>query len=137
MCIRAALALVVASLPAGIEAAPDGQALYAENCASCHGADLEGQPNWRVPNPDGTLPAPPHDDSGHTWHHPDDMLRTYIRLGGQETLCQMGVAGVVSAMPGFKDILDNAETEAVLNFIKSRWSPRSRGYQTEITEASE
>jgi mono/diheme cytochrome c family protein len=24
-----------------------GARVYAENCASCHGANLEGQPNWR------------------------------------------------------------------------------------------
>ena len=24
-----------------------GQQLYAESCAACHGANLEGQPDWR------------------------------------------------------------------------------------------
>lgn len=38
-----------------------GQTLYAEQCASCHGVDLKGQPNWRTAGDDGILPAPPHD----------------------------------------------------------------------------
>ena len=44
-----------------------GKRIYAEHCASCHGANLEGQPNWRIRKPDGRMPAPPHDSSGHTW----------------------------------------------------------------------
>jgi mono/diheme cytochrome c family protein len=51
-----------------------GQSLYADSCASCHGANLEGQPNWQSPNADGVLPAPPHDRTGHTWHHDDELL---------------------------------------------------------------
>jgi len=51
-----------------------GRVLYAENCAVCHGAKLEGQPDWRTPGEDGLLPAPPHDASGHTWHHDTAML---------------------------------------------------------------
>lgn len=28
-----------------------GGKLYAQHCAACHGAKLEGQPNWRQPLP--------------------------------------------------------------------------------------
>ena len=28
-----------------------GRELYAANCASCHGANLEGQPDWKTPLP--------------------------------------------------------------------------------------
>ncbi|WP_370644306.1 c-type cytochrome [Ruegeria sp. SCSIO 43209] len=35
-----------------------GAVLYAENCASCHGANLEGQQDWQTPDPDGVLRAP-------------------------------------------------------------------------------
>ena len=51
-----------------------GKAIYAENCASCHGVVLEGQANWRQRDAEGYLPAPPHDETGHTWHHPDPYL---------------------------------------------------------------
>ena len=60
-----------------------GAALYAQHCASCHGARLEGQPDWQIAGADGVLPAPPHDETGHTWHHDDAMLTDYVRRGGQ------------------------------------------------------
>jgi hypothetical protein len=43
-----------------------GKVVYAEQCASCHGTNLEGQPNWRHRLPNGRMPAPPHDATGHT-----------------------------------------------------------------------
>ena len=51
-----------------------GKTVYMENCASCHGAVLEGQANWQQRDSDGYMPAPPHDASGHTWHHPSSYL---------------------------------------------------------------
>ena len=39
-----------------------GKTVYATHCAACHGAQLEGQPDWRHAGPDGRLPAPPHDE---------------------------------------------------------------------------
>src|SRR5258706_13794673 len=58
-----------------------GKVVYAEHCASCHGANLEGQPNWRKPLPNGRLPAPPHDRTGHTWHHSDNQLFDMVKNG--------------------------------------------------------
>ena len=100
------------------KAVVQGQALYAEHCASCHGENLQGQADWQVTQPDGTLPAPPHDDSGHTWHHPDALLFNYTRQGGQA----LAPEGFKSAMPGFADKLSDSEIWAVLSFIKSKWS---------------
>ena len=100
------------------DAVAAGQPLYAEHCASCHGANLEGQADWRVTQADGTLPAPPHDDSGHTWHHPDALLFNYTKQGGQA----LAPAGFKSAMPAFQDTLTDSEIWATLSFIKSRWS---------------
>src|SRR4051812_48817691 len=51
-----------------------GKIVYAQHCASCHGANLEGQPDWQHRMPNGRWPAPPHDATGHTWHHPDKVL---------------------------------------------------------------
>jgi hypothetical protein len=65
------------ALLAGCDAKPDlalGDKLYVQHCASCHGANLEGQPDWRKRLPNGRFPAPPHDATGHTWHHPDEVL---------------------------------------------------------------
>ena len=55
-----------------------GAKLYQANCASCHGLHLEGQPDWQEPGPDGLLPAPPHDATGHTWQHSDAELTELV-----------------------------------------------------------
>jgi hypothetical protein len=58
-----------------------GARLYTEACASCHGTESEGQPDWTRPLPTGRMPAPPHDASGHTWHHRDDVLFRLVKEG--------------------------------------------------------
>src|SRR5947207_15222930 len=58
-----------------------GKAVYTEQCASCHGANLEGEPNWQKRRPNGRLPAPPHDRTGHTWHHSDRQLFDMVKNG--------------------------------------------------------
>lgn len=106
-----------------------GEPLYAEHCAECHGPELGGEPNWRQRNPDGTLPAPPHDETGHTWHHPDSLLFDYTKRGG----AAVAPEGFQSAMPGFGDVLSDAEIWAVLAYIKSRWPAEVRARQAEIS----
>ena len=94
-----------------------GAAVYGEHCASCHGEDLEGEPDWRRRKADGTLPAPPHDATGHTWHHSDDMLFRLVRDGP----AAIAGSGYRSAMPAYAGILEDREIRAVLAYIKSRW----------------
>ena len=106
-----------------------GQSLYADNCASCHGANLEGQPNWHSPDADGVLPAPPHDGTGHTWHHDDELLFEYTRLGGIAALEAMGVSGFNSGMPVFNEKLTGDEMWDILAYIRSTWSERERDVQ--------
>lgn len=115
----------------------DGAAIYAENCASCHGADLKGEADWQTPNPDGTLPAPPHDEDGHTWHHSDRLLVNYIKLGGAQAMEQEGLIGFKSGMPAYEGILSDAEIGAVLDFIKSRWPEEIQKIQQERTKTEE
>lgn len=107
-----------------------GAELYAEHCSTCHGAQLEGQPDWQIADEDGVLPAPPHDETGHTWHHDDAMLTDYIRRGGQAVLDDMGVA-MTSGMPAFGEILEEDEIAAILAFIKSSWPARIQAVQAE------
>ncbi len=130
-----ASALAETPPPLDPSAVDRGEKLYAEACASCHGAKLEGQPNWQTPDKDGVLPAPPHDASGHTWHHPDSMLFAYTKLGGAETLRRMGLETAVSGMPGFADTLSDEDISEILTFIKSKWPERERSYQFERTQA--
>ena len=99
----------------------NGYRNYQEYCASCHGVNLEGQANWRSRNQDGTLPAPPHDETGHTWHHETEMLFEYTKLGGQVTLEAVGVKNFTSGMPAFGDVLTDEQIWEVLSYIRSTW----------------
>jgi mono/diheme cytochrome c family protein len=60
-----------------------GEELYAQFCASCHGADLHGDPDWQVIKEDGSFPPPPQDSFGHNWHHGDDFLVEIILDGSR------------------------------------------------------
>jgi len=107
-----------------------GKPLYGEHCASCHGENLQGQPDWKITNADGTLPAPPHDDSGHTWHHPDGLIFNYTKNGGQATAPE----GFTSAMPAFKDSMTDSQIWATLSYIKSRWSLQAQMRQARMNK---
>jgi len=112
-----------------IELRPDDEAfvalgsqIYAESCASCHGANLEGQAGWQRRNALGRLPAPPHDEFGHTWHHADAMLFDLTKYGPAALIGE----GYESDMPGYEDTLTDEEILAVLSYIKSRWPDEIR-----------
>ncbi|MBX6369460.1 MAG: c-type cytochrome [Rhodospirillales bacterium] len=137
-----AVAIIVGALSAaallrrdGPGAAPNdpglvalGARIYAQECAACHGARLEGQPNWQQRLPNGRLPAPPHDASGHTWHHPDQQLFAITKQGLQSI-----VPGYVTDMPAYAGKLTDREIWAVLAYIKSTWPPEIRARQARIT----
>ncbi len=110
-----------------------GEVLYADNCAVCHGADLEGQENWQSTGKDGLLPAPPHDETGHTWHHADQILFEYTKLGGRALMAAQGME-FDSGMPGFGDQLSDQEIWNVLGYIKSTWPERIQEMQSVRTE---
>ncbi|MBR2818538.1 MAG: cytochrome c [Reyranella sp.] len=107
-----------------------GRKLYVEACASCHGANLEGQPNWQKRLPNGRLPAPPHDASGHTWHHPDIDLFRVTKLGPAAY-----PTGYETDMPAFGDRLSDAEIAAILAYIKSTWPPEIRARHDRLNAA--
>lgn len=108
-----------------------GKTVYAANCASCHGASLEGQPNWRQRMPNGRLPAPPHDVSGHTWHHPDAMLVDIITNGLVPG--RTAPDGYQSDMPAYGKTLPGSDIVAVLAYIKSTWPTDALEAQKGIT----
>lgn len=128
--IALAAALAIASATRA-DPAPDlalGARVYAEACASCHGPDLEGQPDWQSRLPSGRMPAPPHDASGHTWHHSDTILFRLVKEG----VAAVVGGGYESDMPGFAGTLSDEEVRAVLAFIRNTWPERQRTYQAAI-----
>ena len=125
------LVIAVVALLAGCGKAPGadpgdaakvavGSTVYQQHCAACHGAKLEGQPNWRSPLPNGRMPAPPHDESGHTWHHADAVLFGITKYG----LVSYAPPGYQSDMPAYAGKLSDAEIWAVLSFIQSHWKTK-------------
>lgn len=126
--------------PQGVRLQPDdtqvqavGNKVYAAHCAACHGARLEGQPNWRMRDAQGLLPAPPHDASGHTWHHPDDLL---FRITKHGVARAANLKDYQSAMPAYEGVLTDAEIIAVLSWIKSQWPKDIRAQHDLVNEAA-
>lgn len=102
-----------------------GATLYAQYCSRCHGTDLEGAPDWKKSLSDGSLPPPPQDGSGHTWHHPDSLLLDIMTNGGDPA--------DNSKMPAFGDQISKDEMISILDFIKSTWGKDEHEYQWWMT----
>jgi mono/diheme cytochrome c family protein len=105
-----------------------GQTLYQRHCADCHGKSLEGQPDWQVRKPTGELPAPPHNGSGHTWHHADEQLLAIIKHG----MARFAPPDYKTDMPAFVGILTDAEIRSVLAYIQSTWPEDLRDKQARL-----
>ena len=102
-----------------------GQEIFAANCAACHGAGGEGQPEWHVKKADGTLPPPPLNGDGHTWHHGDGLLYRIVSEGGK-TLEDPNYPSFRSGMPAFGDRLTQEEIVAVLEYVQSLWEDKTK-----------
>lgn len=118
-----------ATLPGDPAQLAAGRTVYLQHCASCHGANLEGQPNWQQRLPNGHMPAPPHDDEGHTWHHSYDLLFGIVKHGAVPAYAPPKYQ---SDMPAFGDVLSDDEIRAVLAYIASHWSPKVREWRAEM-----
>ncbi|WP_439817689.1 c-type cytochrome [Zavarzinia sp. CC-PAN008] len=101
-----------------------GARLAQAHCATCHGADLAGQPGWQQPRPDGSVAAPPLDASGPAWQRADAALFAIIARGPEA-----GTAGVLSPMPGFADRMTADEVWAVIAYLRSRWPVGHQAFQ--------
>ena len=105
-----------------------GRVVYEKNCASCHGVRLEGQPDWQRRLPGGRMPAPPHDDTGHTWHHAERVLFDITKYG---LVPPHAPPGYPNDMPAFQSILSDDEIRAVLAYIRSHWSTKVMQWRAE------
>ena len=106
-----------------------GREVYTANCAACHGARGEGEPDWKLQKADFTYPAPPHDSTGHTWHHSDPLLYAIIKGGS----ASYDTATYRSRMPAWGDRLTGEQIEAVIAYLKSLWGESERAFQAEVT----
>ena len=102
----------------------EGEQIYAQYCATCHKRDRSGDPDWKVANDDGIFPAPPHDNTGHTWHHPDPLLAGIVLDG---------LDGAPSGMPKFRGTLTEEQVRSILEFFKSEWGEEERAFQWQVT----
>lgn len=103
----------------------EGRQVYETSCARCHGAKMEGQPDWRTRLPNGRLPAPPHDASGHTWHHGDALLFRITKDG----MAAVAPPDYPSDMPAFRGVLSDHQIIAALSYVKSTWPAEIRHRQ--------
>ena len=96
-----------------------------------HGVAREGEKNWRQARADGSLGAPTHDASGHTWHHPDGVLFRIAKWVARRPPARLQEQNVrnrrSTVRPGIR---------AVLAFIKGRGPARVRKIHARINAQS-
>ena len=93
-----------------------GSSLYLENCASCHGNKLQGQPKWNIEkDSDGHNYAPPLNGTGHTWHHNQEYLFNVTRYGFKKM-----DPNYKGKMMGNEDLTDD-EIWSILAYVKFIW----------------
>ncbi len=92
-----------------------GGELFQQYCATCHKPDASGTPNWREVGADGKYPPPPLNGTAHAWHHPMQVLRRTVMIGG---------VPLGGSMPAFGDKLSPSQIDDVLAWVQSHWSER-------------
>ena len=123
---------------AAVVVARAGQAIFTSTCATCHGQSGEGQPNWHIPKADGTLPPPPLNGDGHTWHHGDGFLYKVVKDGGK-WMESPSLPRFKSGMPAFGEQLSHDEIVGVITYVKSLWGDKAgrgmsiREWQAEVS----
>ena len=89
-----------------------GEILFKQNCAVCHGQNAEATPNWKETDANGVYPPPPLNGTAHAWHHDLELLRKTVREGGQK------LGGV---MPPFEGRLRTEQVDMVIAYFQSKW----------------
>ncbi|MEE9595102.1 MAG: cytochrome c [Candidatus Hydrothermarchaeales archaeon] len=91
-----------------------GEKLYETYCVSCHGVKGIGErPDDMYAQDDYGYVAPPLDDSAHAFHHSDFQLAEVILEGSSRN----------QKMAGWKTVLSRDDAFAIVDYMKSLWSP--------------
>ena len=107
-----------------------GRLIYATICAACHGAALEGTISiTKATPPWGEVLVPPLGPAGKAWRHPDQVLYGIVRYGERIMVRRTSRF----KMPSHRFRLTEADTWAVLKFVKSSWSEEMLERQAEFT----
>lgn len=97
-----------------------GEKLYGTYCISCHGNKGVGEnPKDIYATDEYGFVAPPLDESAHAWHHTDEGLVMMILDGSPRN----------PRMRAWKGVLTEEDAAALVEYIKSLWSPRIRKCQ--------
>ncbi len=94
--------------------ASQGQGIFQQQCAGCHGSNAEAKPGWQTAS--GEAAAPPLNGSAHSWHHSLKQLRKTIQMGS----IQLG-----GVMPGFGKKLSDSEIDNAIAFFQSKWPDKT------------
>lgn len=89
-----------------------GKQTFQEHCARCHGAQAQGDVQWRKRDANGHYPAPPLNGSGHAWHHSTEVLKDMILEGSPQGQ---------GNMPAWKGSLSEEKIDAVIAWFQSTW----------------
>ena len=93
----------------------EGQALFAANCAACHGDTMAG-------GAVGDVAVPALDGTGHASHHDAMHLFTVVHDGA----AALPGGDPQSPMMGFGDQLSDDEILSILAHIKANWPEEVR-----------
>lgn len=102
--------------PKNVAQVEAGRLIYDRSCASCHGASLEGEPNWQQRLANGRYPAPALGATSESWRQRDVHLFAITKRGASAY-----PADYQTDMPAFGGELTDQEIAAVLAYIKSKW----------------
>ena len=92
-----------------------GAYLFKKHCAPCHGSNAVGQdPSQPSGGYDADMNriAPALNGTGHSWHHPPELMYEYIEKGSIDES---------SPMPSFGSILKDDDIKGIITHINSLW----------------
>ena len=81
-----------------------------------------------APLPSGRMPAPPHDASGHTWHHRDDVLFRLVKEG-VTAVVEAATKATCRVSPACSPTRRSGNS----CLHQEHWPERQRGYQAAIS----